>query len=255
MVVALDLIAGLVQALGADGEKALIPFVQSTSEQEQPMLIVCLSVSWPLFAVGSLALIGLLQYPSNDVKQSTFALIGDIASNAVTALYPSLQQLLPILADSINPRPRVSTSGMDSNCVWCIGELALSLGSSMESFVQPVLERILPILGNIKASHNYTENAAICIGRLALASPQTVARHFADIIPMWAQTIIHATQGYELDTALQGMCAAAKLNPQASRENSKWLLEALKVQTQPSPALQAASAPVSGTDVRIDARN
>jgi hypothetical protein len=46
MVVALDLISGLVQAMGAKGESALVPFVQSTSEQEQPMLIVCLSVTW-----------------------------------------------------------------------------------------------------------------------------------------------------------------------------------------------------------------
>ena len=114
----------------------------------------------------------------------------------------------------------------------------------MAAFVPPMLERILPVLGNIKASHNYTENAAICIGRLAHASPEAIAQHFGDIIPVWAQTVIHATKGYELDTALQGMCEAAKLNPQAAGANAKWLLEALKVQDRQSPALQAASAPV-----------
>lgn len=244
MVVALDLISGLVQAMGAEGEQALAPFVQAPSDGEQPMLVVCLSVR--AFSVGlSSSLNVSLQYPNTSVKQSTFALIGDIASNSVSCLYPILGQLLPILGESLNPRPRPATSGMDSNCVWCIGELALALGSAIEAYVPAILERILPVLGNIKASHNYTENAAICIGRLALASPQAIARHLGDIVPSWAQTVIHATQGYELDTALQGMCEAAKLNPQAARDNGKWLLEALKAQDRPSSSLQAASAPVS----------
>lgn len=70
------------------------------------------------------------QYPEADVRQSTFALIGDIASRAVEALYPILNQLVPLLVQAVNPKPRLSQVSAESNCVWCLGELAASLGIS-----------------------------------------------------------------------------------------------------------------------------
>lgn len=45
LVVALDLISGLVQALGADAEGALGPFMQTSEAGTLPILLVLLSVS------------------------------------------------------------------------------------------------------------------------------------------------------------------------------------------------------------------
>lgn len=190
------------------------------------------------------------QYPEAAVRQSAFALIGDIASNAVAALYPVLGELLPLLTKAINPSPRAQTAGMDSNCAWCIGELALALGASVAPFVPGMLERLVPVFGNIKASAHYMENAAICVGRLALAAPEQVGPHFADIVGPWAQTMVHASKGFESDTALQGMCAAGKANPAALESGGRWLAQALTTCENPSAELQSASAEVSRRAVR-----
>ena len=68
------------------------------------------------------------QYPDGPVRQSTFALIGDLAGNAINALYPLLGQLLPMLTEAISPTPKTSQASVDSNAVWAVGELAMTLG-------------------------------------------------------------------------------------------------------------------------------
>lgn len=81
------------------------------------------------------------QYPEADVRQSAFAMVGDLANKAVKSLYPILDQLLPIIIDSINPNPRVATSGMESNVIWCTGELAMALGGERHHWRNAILTK------------------------------------------------------------------------------------------------------------------
>ena len=96
---------------------------------------------------------------------------------------------------------------------------------------------MLPILTSIKASANLLENTAITIGRLALASPQSIALRLDEVLRLWSQTMLHVTKGAEQDSALQGMCAAASLNPGSLQANGQYLAEALALCQDPSPEL------------------
>lgn len=126
-----------------------------------------------------------------------------------------------------------------------LGLIPDSAGNSMDPFVETLLQRLLPILSSIKASPNLLENTAITMGRLALASPQKVAPHLGDIIRIWSQTMMHVSSGAEQDSALRGMCEAAKYNAVGVREGGQFLLEALARSTNPSDELRAGSSPVS----------
>lgn len=199
------------------------------------------------------------------MQQSTFALIGDVATHAVEALYPILGQLVPLLVERVNPRPKLSQVSAESNCVWCLGELSMSLGrfcnhedpvcakadthtfqgANMEPFVETLLQRLLPILSSVKASPNLLENTAVTMGRLALAAPRKVAPHLGEIIRIWSQTMAHVSSGPEQDAALRGMCEAAKYNPAAITEGGTFLLQALAKSENPSNELRTLSAPVS----------
>lgn len=118
-------------------------------------------------------------------------------------------------------------------------------GDNMGAFVDPLLQRLVPILSSVKASPNLLENTAVTIGRLALAAPQKVAPHLGEIIRIWSQTMMHVSSGAEQDSALRGMCEAAKYNPLGVRAGGQFLLEALAKSENPSEELRAASAPVS----------
>lgn len=133
---------------------------------------------------------------------------------------------------------------MDSNIVWCIGELAIALGSQIAPFVPAMVERLVPVLTSVKASGNLLENAAITIGRLALAAPEAIGQRLPDLLAIWSQTMIHASQGDEQDSALRGMCAAVQANPQAVQGNGHWVLQALSHCKEPSDELRRASEPV-----------
>ena len=90
------------------------------------------------------------------------------------------------------------------------------------------------------------ENTAITMGRLALASPQKVAPHIGDIVRIWSQAMMHVSAGAEQDSALRGMCEAAKYNPNGVLEGGEFLLRALAASQNPSDELRAVSSPVSG---------
>ena len=50
--------------------------------------------------------------------------------------------------------------------------LSLLLGPDMEPYINPLLERLIPLLKNTNTSRTLAENAAITTGRLGRACPQ-----------------------------------------------------------------------------------
>lgn len=117
-------------------------------------------------------------------------------------------------------------------------------GANITPFVPSMLDRMIPIMQSMKVSAHLLENTAVTIGRLALASPESVASRLDDLLPIWGQAMMHANAGSEQDSALRGMCIAVSKNPSVIAQHGRWLLEALKVCTDPSSELRELSAPV-----------
>lgn len=238
VIVALDLLSGLTQGLAANVKE----LVQMSQPPLIPLLKICITVSLPLplldeqvqhrhsdeFKSTNAVLytpffFHLLSYFSQDsdapVRQSAYALLGDLAISAFPLLRPNLEEIMPELIQQIEPEPRIDNISVCNNAAWCAGEIALQYGAvgaaetELQKWVDPLIQRLVPVLLNPKTVKSLSENAAVTIGRLGLVAPVPVAPHLNVFIESWCEALWDIKDNEEKDSAFRGMCEMIQLNP------------------------------------------
>lgn len=106
LVVALDLLSGLTQGLGMSLEALIVSF--------QPNLLSLLTFC--------------LKHPHAPVRQSAYALVGDLAMGCFPLLRPYMPEIITELTLQLDPEPKAEFISASNNAAWSIGEVALRYG-------------------------------------------------------------------------------------------------------------------------------
>lgn len=106
LVVALDLLSGLIQGLKMS--------LESHIARNQPNLLTLL--------------IACLKHPQAPVRQSAYALVGDMAMNCFPLLRPWMPAIMQELILQLDPEPKVEFISACNNAAWSVGEVALRYG-------------------------------------------------------------------------------------------------------------------------------
>ncbi|KAI7899319.1 armadillo-type protein [Cokeromyces recurvatus] len=192
MIVALDLLSGIVQALNKDAE----PLVANTNPPIVQLLSLC------------------IQDEVAEVRQSTYALLGDLAISCFEHIRAVVPQFMPLLLQQIDPvAEHVSVC---NNATWAAGEIALKWGAEIRPYVDPLLQRLFPLMMNTQTQRTLLENVAITIGRLGLVCPNLVAPHLEGFIQPWLMALTPIRDNEEKYSAFSGLCEMIKVNPQAA---------------------------------------
>lgn len=102
------------------------------------------------------------QLPSQEVRVSAFALVGDLAKLCPGQLMPVLNVFVPALADNLNP----AYLSLCNNASWAIGEITIKCGPSLiQPYTKGIMDKLLPILAEGDMNKALLENVAITIGR------------------------------------------------------------------------------------------
>jgi len=189
MIVALDLLSGLTQGLNTS--------VESLVAASQPSVLQILSVC--------------LGDSSAEVRQSSYALLGDLAISCFLHIKPYLNAFMNELISQIQPNSEYVS--VCNNAAWAAGEIALQYGEGMGPWVQPLLERLIPLLTSENTARTLLDNSAITIGRLGLVCPQLVGPHLEVFAESWCHTCRTIRDNDEKDTAFRGLCAMIQVNP------------------------------------------
>ncbi|KAK9728992.1 hypothetical protein K7432_000629 [Basidiobolus ranarum] len=213
MIVALDLLSGLVQGLNTSVES----LVANSNPPLLPLLGVC------------------MQDASAEVRQSAYALLGDLAISCFAHLKPHLGQLMPELINQIDPQSEHIS--VCNNAAWAAGEIALQCGAEMQSYVNPLLERLLPIVNNEQTPRTLLENAAIAIGRLGLVCPEMLAPHLEMFLESWCKALRGIRDNAEKDSAFRGACAMIQANPNGAAKSFVYFCDAATNWNTPSQEL------------------
>nr|VWO95736.1 Phosphoinositide phospholipase C (EC [Ganoderma boninense] len=194
LVVALDLLSGLTQGLGL----ALEPHIL----RGQPNLLSLLTVC--------------LKHPHAAVRQSGYALVGDMAMNCFPLLRPHIPSIMQELIAQLDPEPKVEFVSACNNAAWAVGEIALRYGRDeleFQQWVHPLVSRLIPILLHPKAPRSLHENAAVSIGRIGLMHPSLVAPLLPEFAQAWCQALYEIRDNEEKDSAFRGLCTLVQTNP------------------------------------------
>ncbi|KAJ1660263.1 hypothetical protein IWQ61_000785 [Dispira simplex] len=213
IIVALDLVSGMVQGMGnaADG------LVASSQPPLMHLLMACMS---DLVA---------------EVRQSAYALLGDLAISCFGQVRPFIQQIFTELIGQINPK--TDQISVCNNAVWSGGELTLQIGAEMEPWVNPMLERLIPLLNNPSTPRTLAENAAITVGRLGLVCPNLVAPHLEIFAERFCVSLRTIRDNDEKDSAFRGLCTMIQANPNGIAKSFVYFCDAVAMWQTPSPEL------------------
>lgn len=185
MIVALDLLSGLAEGL----EHHIEGLVGNSSILK--LLYQC------------------MQDPMPEVRQSSFALLGDLTKACFQHVRPCIGDFMPILAANLNPE----FISVCNNATWAIGEISIKMGQDMQSSVSMVLGPLVDIINRSNTPKTLLENTAITIGRLGLVCPQDVAPHLHQFIRQWCTSLRNIRDNEEKDSAFRGVCLMIGVNP------------------------------------------
>ncbi|KAH7309476.1 armadillo-type protein [Stachybotrys elegans] len=199
LVTSLDLLSAIIQAL--DGSKSAQLVGGSTQ---------------PFFELLSFC----MEDPTDEVRQSAYALLGDCARFVFPQLQPYLPTIVPILLkqldlDNILDEDIDGGFGVVNNACWSVGEIAMQHGKGMTPWLSELLQRSVEIVSNPRVPKGLTENAAIALGRLGLDNSDQLA----SALPTFAEEFLAAMQDVESSdekaTAFKGFSMIVGQNPQA----------------------------------------
>ncbi|KAF8340986.1 ARM repeat-containing protein [Amanita rubescens] len=218
LVVALDLLSGLTQGLGMALESLIV--------NSQPHLLSLLTVC--------------LKHPQAPVRQSAYALVGDMAMSCFVLLRPHMPGIMGELILQLDPEPKVEFISASNNAAWSVGEVALRYGRDdpeFQQWVHPLISRLIPILLHPKAPRSLHENAAVSIGRIGLMHPTLVAPHLPEFAQAWCQALYEIRDNEEKDSAFRGLCTMVQVNPAGIAKSLLWFCNSIVRWNQPSPEL------------------
>ncbi|EWM27737.1 transportin-1 isoform 1 [Nannochloropsis gaditana] len=189
-VCALDLLTGMAEGLGSSLESLLL------DSNLMGVLFAC------------------MQDASEDVRQSAFALLGDLVKACHLHLVPVLPTYLPVLVNNLDPR----AVSVCNNASWALGELTVRVGPEhMTPHVPGVMARLIPMARQRNEMHPHlVENTAITIGRLAKICPNAVATApgvGADFVLAWCLSLQEIKHRGEKEHAFEGLCLLLQQKP------------------------------------------
>ncbi|KAL6862308.1 armadillo-type protein [Trichoderma novae-zelandiae] len=199
LITSLDLLSAIIQALENDKSAELIK-----------------SSPHPFFELLGFC----MEDPTDEVRQSAYALLGDCAKYVFPELQPYVPTIMPILLkhldiDSILDEEIESGFGVINNACWSAGEISMQNLKGMQPWVPELLQRLVEIMSNPGVPKGLAENAAIALGRLGLGN----AEQLAPALPKFAGEFLTAMQEVdpteEKATAFKGFTLVVGQNPQA----------------------------------------
>ncbi|KAL6045658.1 Transportin-1 [Balamuthia mandrillaris] len=210
IVCSLDMLGGIVEGLGS----ASAGLIQHTNLLS--LLFACMN------------------HASADIKQSAFALVGEMSKSCMKLLTPCLSEYLPVLANNLHPEGNAACN----NSCWAVGEIAMRLGTDMKPYAEVFVKRLIPIINQPYLTRALLENAAITLGRLGLVCPDVVAPYLEEFIKSWCLSLRSVRDDNEKASAFEGLCLMIKTNPLGAVKHFAYVCDAIASWSRPKPALR-----------------
>ncbi|KAG8528840.1 uncharacterized protein KY384_006529 [Bacidia gigantensis] len=199
LVTTLDLISAIIQTLepAQSGE-----LVQKSEPRFFDLLLYC------------------MEDRHNDVRQSSYALLGDCAVNIFPQLHPNLPTLLPITVRQLdinfaNSGNRDRAFSVINNACWACGEIAMRYRQEMAPYTENLYRSLKAIIDQPGVPVSVGENASVAIGRLGVHSPTVLAPHLGEFVERFLTLIEPVQQTDEKAHAFLGLNRIIRQNPYA----------------------------------------
>ncbi|KAJ5901675.1 hypothetical protein N7495_002203 [Penicillium taxi] len=199
LVTSLDLLSGLIQAIDPEKSGEL---VQLSQPRFFDLLCYCMSDS------------------NYEVRQSSFALLGDCA----ISIWPQLESFIPNIMptiikqldlDLIRDDDRHTGFSVLNNACWSLGEIAVNEKAALGPYIDKLYQGLLGIINNGEIIESVNENAAMALGRLGLCCSDQMAPRLGEYAMPFLTSMSQIDFTREKASAFLGFNQVVMKNPQA----------------------------------------
>lgn len=161
-----------------------------------------------------------MQDPNYEVRQSSYALLGDCAISIYPYLESHIPTIMPVLIkqldlDSIRDDDRHTGFSVLNNACWSCGEIAVNEKAPLATHIEKLYQGLLVIMSNEEIVDSVNENAAIALGRLGLCCPDQMAPLLGSYASPFLKSMKKIEFGREKASGFLGFNQVVMKNPQA----------------------------------------
>ncbi|VDN02526.1 unnamed protein product [Thelazia callipaeda] len=185
---------------------------------------------------------------SAEVRQSSFALLGDLSKVCYHYIQPHINVFLPILAQNMGSE----SISVCNNSIWAIGEIAMKMGEGMRPHVLGFMPALIIVMNREKGPRTLLENTgnflnlklyfsvkvSITLGRLGIDCGNEVAPFLPQFIRPWCLSLRNIRDNKEKESAFRGLCNMISLNPAGVLAEFIFLCDAIASWNNPEPDLK-----------------
>lgn len=155
-----------------------------------------------------------------EVRQSSYALLGDCAISIFPQLEPFIPNIMPTIIeqldlDLIRDDDRHTGFSVLNNACWSCGEIAVNEKAALSPYVEKLYHGLLIIINNEEIIDSVNENAAMALGRLGLCCPDWMAPRLGEYAGPFLKSMSKIDFGREKASAFLGFNNVVMKNPQA----------------------------------------
>ncbi|KAI9849153.1 MAG: hypothetical protein M1837_005383 [Sclerophora amabilis] len=199
LVTSLDLLSAIIQALDENKSAEL---VASTQPRFFDLLAFC------------------MEDPSNDVRQSSYALLGDCAIFISPQLQAYLPTLMPILIKQLDLDQTLDEQiltgfSVVNNACWSCGEICYKQRERMIPYCDGLYPKLRAIILNPEIPESVNENGAIALGRLAVGAYEQLTPLLGEFAEPFLDSMEKVSWTEEKDSAFEGFTEVVLRNPEA----------------------------------------
>lgn len=161
-----------------------------------------------------------MEDPNYEVRQSSYALLGDCAINIFPQLDAFIPNILPILIkqldlDLIRDDDRHTGFSVLNNACWSCGEIAVNEKASLSPYAEKLYQGLLVIISNEEIIDSVNENAAMALGRLGICCSDQLAPRLGEYAGPFLKSMNKIDFTREKASAFLGFNQVVMKNPQS----------------------------------------
>lgn len=172
--------------------------------------------------------------PVPEMRQSSFALLGDLTKSCFHLVKPHVGTLIQALIQNL----LFEHLSVCNNATWAIGELALKIGPEMREYVSTIIRQLIVNINEPSIKGTLLDNTAITIGRISFACPADVAPHLSEFIKPWCSAIRVIRDNDAKDSAFRGICELIRNNPDGIVNEFYYFCDAIACYCEPRQDLR-----------------
>ncbi|KAJ5625020.1 armadillo-type protein [Penicillium lagena] len=161
-----------------------------------------------------------MEDPNYEVRQSSYALLGDCAISIFPQLEPFLPTIMPTLAkqldlDLIRDDDRHTGFSVLNNACWSCGEIAVNEKAQLSPYADKLYHGLVTIINNEEVIESVNENAAMALGRLGLCCSDQLAPRLGEYANCFLTSMRKIDFTREKASAFLGFNQVIMKNPHA----------------------------------------